>query len=334
MKMLKLRHSRRNVLAIAVALAAPVWAQQIPASGQIQTLHVKGGIYMLVGAGGNITVQVGPDGVLLVDTGAPGMADQVLAAVRRITDQPIRYIINTSGDPEHIGGNDAIAAAGKTILGGNVVMERGGSADEGATIVANLNVQDRIASKDGDTAPYPSGAWPNDTFTSRQKNLYFNGEAIELRHIPSAHTNGDVIVFFRGSDVISAGDILNTLTYPVVDITHGGGIEGLLDGLNTLKELAVVQRMAEGGTQVIPGRGRLSDQADVVVFQEMATIVRDRVKDAIKKGMSLDQVKAAKLTEDYDPRYAGGGKSSPDAFVEGIYKSLSRPTADSNGKNR
>jgi glyoxylase-like metal-dependent hydrolase (beta-lactamase superfamily II) len=311
-------------LAFAVSLAIGVTYAQAP-EPQLHVLRVQGNVYMLLGAVGNITVQVASDGVLLVDTGAARMTDQVLAEIKQlakpITGRPIRYIVNTHFHADHTGGNEKIRAAGKTITGGNVAGNIS-DATEGAAIYAHEAVLKRMGAPTGAQAPTPSGAWPTDTY-SDEKDIFFNGEAIQLFHPKAAHTDGDTIVFFRRSDVVSTGDIFSTTTYPIIDVQNGGSINGVIDALNFIIDLTVPAEKQEGGTMVIPGHGRLCDEADVVEYRDMVTIIRDRVQDMIKKGMSLEQVKAAKPTRDYDPLYgATTGIWTTDMFVEAVYKSL------------
>jgi cyclase len=319
------RHVFMWIVGFAVALAAlvPAAGAQAPqgnAAGGIHTLHVQGNVYMLVGAGGNITLQIGDDGVLLVDTGNGQSTNQVIAAIRMLTDKPIRYIINTSADADRIGGNDAIGKLGSTIAGGNV----GAGAGVGAGIIAHENVLNRMSAPTGKSAPYPTTAWPTDTFVSKQKELFFNGESIQTIYKPG-HTDGDSIVYFRKSDVISAGELFNTLTFPVIDLSRGGSVKGVLAGLNDMLDIAIPKAMQEGGTYIIPGRGRLTDEADLLEYRDMVTIVRDRVQDAIKRGQTLDQVKAAKFTLDYDARWgATSGPWTTDMFIEAVYKDLAK----------
>ena len=316
-------------LPFAVLLAACVFAQQ-PQSADNTELHVlpvQGNVYMIVGAGGNIAMQAGKEGVLLVDTGLAGVSDKVLAAVRTVSDKPIRYIINTHVHADHTGGNEKIAKAGSTIAGGNVVGDIGQSAAEGATVVAAQQVLDRMSRKDGTTPPAPSAAWPTDTYITDEKELFFNGEAIQIFHQAKAHTDGDSIVFFRRSDVVVTGDIFVTTSYPIIDLDRGGSYQGVLDGLNHILDITIPAEKQEGGTYVIPGHGRLCDEADVVEYRDMMTILRDRFLAMIKSGMTLEQFKARKPTRDYDPLYgADKGFWTTDKFIEASYKSLSPAT--------
>jgi cyclase len=285
-------------------------------SVEIHILPVQGNVYMLVGAGSNITVQVGNDGVLIVDTQYAPLSEKILAAIRTLSKGPIRYVINTTYDADHTGGNEPIRKAGSTIAGGNVAGDIQDAA-EGAQIIAHDNVLMRMANR-------PSGSLPTSTFLGDSKKLFFNGEGIEINHQPAAHTDGDSIVFFRRSDVISTGDIFTTNSYPVIDLAAGGGIQGVIDGLNRLVDMIIPVYGQEGGTLVIPGHGRLSDLGDVINCREMTIIIRDRVQEMIKKGMTLEQVKAARPTRDYDPLYGSVPGWTSEMFVEAVYKSLKK----------
>ncbi|MBV8841887.1 MAG: MBL fold metallo-hydrolase [Bryobacterales bacterium] len=290
-------------------LGGAVCAQQ-PA-GDVHVLRVQGGIYMVVGGGGNIAVQAGKDGILLVDTGLTELAPKVLAAVRTISDGPVRYILNTHVHADHTGGNEYFVKQGGALNG--VPGE--------PRVIAHLAVQERMAGPPvGNDAPMPRSLWPNDTYSTPFKDFFFNNEPVFVYHAPAAHTDGDSIVLFRRSDVVSTGDIFTPGRYPFIDLQRGGSVQGLIAGLNKILELAVPARYQEGGTYIIPGHGRLCDEADVVEFRDMVTIIRDRVQDSIKKGMTLEQVKSARPSFDYDTQYSG----SADAFVESIYKSLKR----------
>jgi cyclase len=290
---------------------------------EIKVLPVQGNVYMLVGAGGNVTVQTGKDGVLVVDTQYAPLSGKIVAAIRTLSSAPIRYIVNTHVHGDHTGGNENIRKAGSTIAGGNVSLDIQDAA-EGAQIIAHDNVLKRM-SRAGQQPLVPAGALPTSTFIGDEKKLFFNGEGIHLLHQPAAHTDGDTIVFFRRSDVISAGDIFTTTNYPVIDLAAGGTINGIIDGLNHILDLIIPVYGQEGGTLVVPGHGRLSDMGDVINYREMATIVRDRIQAMVNNGMTIEQVKAARPTRDYDPVYgATTGSWTTDMFVEAVYQTLKK----------
>lgn len=302
---------------------------------EVQVWPVQGKVYMLVGAGANLTLQVGDDGILLVDTGLPGKADAVLKAIRGISGKPLRYIVDTGISPDLIGGNAALGKSGHTIAGGNVVGDIGASAWEGAAIIAFQAVLDRMVAPNTKDAA-PQDAWPTDTFTTAEKNLFFNDEAIKIIHEPSANTDGNSIVFFRRSDVVSTGDIFSTVSYPRIDLERGGSFQGIIDALNQLLyQVTVPGPKQERGTMIVPSHGRVCDQADLVVYQEMLTIIRDRIQAMIDKGMTLEQVEAAGPTRDYDRRYGSTtGPWTTSMFVEAAYKSLSQERKRSGSTRR
>lgn len=313
------------VVLLAAAVSPLVSAQSgQPANGELDVLKVQGNVYMIAGAGGNIAVQIGDMGVLVVDTGLAADSGKVIAAIRKLSDKPLQYIVDTHFHADHTGGNDAIRKAGVTITGANVTGNLT-DARQGAQIIAHEKVLDRMSAPTGKESPTPPDAWPTDTYTEGQKEVYFNDEPVQVIYQPAAHTDGDSLVFFRHSDVIATGDIFVTTSFPFIDIDHGGSIQGEIDALNRLLDMAIPKHEEEGGTYLIPGHGRICDEADLLEYRDMVTIVRDRVQAAIKKGMTLDQVKAAGYTKDYDARYdTKTGIGSASSFIEGVYKSLTK----------
>lgn len=303
--------------AFVVLFAAPAAAAQQPQNFdnvEVQVLPVQGNVYMAVGGpGGNITLQIGNEGVLVVDTQYAQMAPKVLAAIRKLTDKPILWIVNTHVHPDHIGGNEALPKLANTATG------------QRPRVIAHQNVLNRMtAAPAANQARTPEALWPNDEYFMPQKDLSFNGEAVVIYHMPEAHTDGDSIVFFRKSDVISTGGIFVPGRYPMIDLQNGGSLQGIINALNRILQLTVPLKYQEGGTYVVPGHGRICDEAEIVEYRDMLTIIRDRVQDLIKKGMSLDQVKAARPTRDYDTEYGTNtGSWTTEMFVEAAYKSLS-----------
>lgn len=285
-----------------------------------RTTRVIDGIYLIAGAGGNVTVSVGHSGILVVDTGEAAMSDALLAAIREISDGPIRYIVNTSLSPEYIGGNVAIREAGETFTGGNAPVVAG--VGVGAAIVAHENLLLRLASQP-DTV---FDALPTEPFFVHKTDLYFNGEPVEIIHQPQAVDDTNVIVHFRRSDVVSAGDIFRLDRYPFIDPDNGGSINGLLDALNRLVDLAVADTLSEGGTLIVPGHGRISDEGDLVRYRDMVTVIRDRIQAWIDRGHSLAEIRAREPSFEYDSRYGSdSGEWTTDMFIEAVYRSL---TAD------
>ena len=295
------------------ALEPPVPIAGAP-SGEVRTMHVQGNVYLLAGAGANVTLQVGEEGVLIVDAPPAALTDKAIQAISRLSSKPIRYVVNTHAHPDHVGGNEALAKAGRTRTGGVVIGQAGAAITETAAIIAHENVMNRLAT----AAPaLPFAALPTDTFFNDRKELLFNGEGIQILHQPDAHTDGDTLVFFRRSDVISTGDLFVTTSYPVIDKTRGGSTQGFIAALNRILEIAIPSNVMEGGTMIISGHGRVADEMDVVEYRDMVTIVRDRIQDMIQRGLTLEQVQAARPTFDFDARYG-----SPTAFVETVYQDL------------
>jgi glyoxylase-like metal-dependent hydrolase (beta-lactamase superfamily II) len=301
--------------------AVPTQAAQIPAaSGQLRVTKVRPNIYMIAAGGSNITVMPFELGAVVVDTGSTAMADRVLEKIAELSPKPIANIIDTSATADHVGGNEKLHNAGRRLPFEIV-------AGEGPMVIAHENVLTRMSAPTGQVAATPEKAWPNETYHVDYKKLaaeYRGGEQIELIYMPAAHSDGDSIVWFRHADVIATGDIFIESSYPIIEVGNGGTINGVIDALNKILDLAFADFRSEGGTIIVPGHGRLCDMADVGYYRDMLTIVRDLVQDMIKKGMTLEQVKAAKPTFAWDGRYGStSGPWTTDMFVEAVYKTLS-----------
>lgn len=304
------RHGEAPMKTLVLALLLAGFQAPIPnlESVEIQTIHVQGAVYMLAGAAGNITVQVGNDGVMLVDTQYEQLAPKIVAAIRKLSSKPLFWIVNTHIDADHVSGNEALPRLANAGIRQNV------------RIIAHENVVRRMSAAPRGAEPIvPDKLWPNDEYFTPQKDFSFNGESVVVYHMPAAHTDGDSIVFFRGSNTVSVGDIFTPGKYPVIDLKNGGSVQGLINALNRILQITVPLKYQEAGTYVISGHGRICDEADVVEYRDMVTIIRDRVQDLAKKGMTLEQVKAARPTRDYDAEY--GGYS--DAFLEAVYIGVS-----------
>jgi len=296
-------------------------------SGDLDIVQLRPNFYMIAGAGGNISVEIGQDGVVLVDAGRENMSDQVIAALHKITPQPARYIIDTGADADHVGGNGKLAKSGLTIFTnalGNAnfgnAMTNGGA----ASILAHDSILRRMSAPTGKKSEFPVESWPTEAFLQNRWYIRMNDEPIEVLYQRSAHSDADSFVFFRKSDVVAAGDVLDKTRFPIIDVANGGSIQGEIDALNKLIDLAVPPGpfIYEGiGTYVIPGHGRPCEQLDVVDYRDMVVVVRDVIADLIKQGKNLEQIKAAHPARPYETEY-GKVEGSTEQFVESIYKSL------------
>jgi cyclase len=335
---LAFRHRAVSTLVAAVAATVTMGAQHqrpsvpperllaptptIAKAGEVGVLPVQGNIYLLNLGDVNIVAQVGDDGILLVDSGPAEWSERIAQTLReRFGNRPLRYIINTHMHPDHVGGNAALARFGWPAPAAGGGGGGGGGNNQSARIIAHESTLNRMSGTTDGESEQPQAMLPTSTFFTEKKEIYFNGEPIEILAQPSAHTDGDVLVFFRGSDVIAAGDLFSTASYPILDEKRGGGIQGHLDALNRILDITVPRFNEQGGTLVIPGHGRLCNESDVDDYRNWMTIVRDRVQEMQKKGMSIQQVKAARPTLDYDGVFANS-KWTRDQFLEAVFRSL------------
>jgi glyoxylase-like metal-dependent hydrolase (beta-lactamase superfamily II) len=317
---------RWAALIAAASVAIVLYAQQNRApearvgASKIETLHVQGNVYLLTGAGGNIAVQVGEQTVVLVDSGLPEYSAEVRAAIRKLSSKPVGYIINTSIDRDHTGGNENLAK------GGIYMLQSANQQRPQSAVIGHLNLLNRLTDADGKALGIASAGFPVDTYDTGDWKLYANDEALMLEHPASAHTDADTTVYFRRSDVLAAGDLFDMTRFPVIDEQRGGSINGILKTLNHISiDIAVPKENEEGGTYIIPGHGRVGDRYDVANYRDMLTIIRDRIADGVKKGLTLEQVKATKPAYDYEGGF--GVESGPwttSMFIEAVYRELGK----------
>jgi glyoxylase-like metal-dependent hydrolase (beta-lactamase superfamily II) len=323
------------VVAIAVVVVYGGWASRAVAQqdkgDDLDVVEVRPNFFVIAGAGGNIVMQLGPQGVILVDSGSTDMSEKVLATIRRLTPLPIRYIINTSMDADHVGGNARLTTAGLSILAGAIAAGAGLSDDlvtnsGRASVLAHENVLTRMSAPTGEQSPAPFALWPTKTFAFHQYSMYLNGEGIQVIHQPAAHTDGDTIVFFRRGDVIATGDVIDTTRFPVIDVAKGGSVQGEIDALNRLMDLSIHNlplQWYSDRTLLVPGHGHVYDKLDLLEYRDAITVVRDRVQDLIAQGKTLEQVKAANPTLGYRSQYGSdSGAWTTNMFVEVVYREL------------
>jgi cyclase len=248
---------------------------------------------------------------VLVNAGPAGVSDDVVAALRRLSPKPIQYLIDTNADPDVVGGSRAVAQTGHN---------QGGQPGEpkGAAVVGQLNTLSRLSA----LAPQPGVEVPTDAFDDHWE--FFNDEGVVLRHPANAHTDGDIYVFFRRSDVIATGDVLDTDHYPTIEASKGGSLDGVIDALNDIIETMIPRENEEAGTYLVPGRGRICDRTEIVNYRDALTIIRARIRYYVGKHMTLEQVIAAHPTLDYDGVY--GSETGPwttRLFIEEVYREAS-----------
>ncbi len=317
------------LIALSLVLGGPagsvqaVLAQQHPSTirAGLETIQIRPNVYVIFGAGANVTVHAGEDGLVLVDSGSSDKGDDLLKAVKSISPRPIRLIINTSADADHVSGNAVLGNAGVPMSPDPFALERH------ATVLAHENVLLRMSAPTGKPSPFPAQMWPTETFTSRFQPMYINDDAIQVIRQTGAHSDADVMVLFRKADVVVTGDIVDLRQFPVIDRARGGSIQRELEALNRLLTEFVVpnspQVLKTGGTLVVPGHGYVSDYGEIVEYRDMLTVITDIIRDMIEKGMTLEQVKAANPTRGYRGRFGNDtGPWTTDAFVEAVYQSL------------
>jgi cyclase len=322
--MRQLRHLAFAAAALAACAAGTATAQEsllqvFNDAGAAKLFQVREHLFVLIdpAGGANVTIQVGAQGALVVDAGTAAWGETVVRAVKGLTTGTLRYLVSTSSREEHVGGNAVVAASGQGFEG---VVSLGLAAR--ATGIAHENVMKRMTGL-GEPAASPSGGWPTLSFHTRRKEIHFNGETVQVLHQPAALADGDSLVFFRSSDVVVTGDIYQTTTYPTIDLARGGSIDGTIAALNAVIDVTNTQKNQEGGTLVVPGHGRISDEADVVEYRDMLHTIRGRIQYFINQGRTLEQIVQARPTIDYDGRYAApSGPASTGRFVETVYRSV------------
>jgi cyclase len=296
-------------VATVVALSGATLAQQPPAAPpppdfskvEIKTTDLGDNVYMLEGQGGNITVAVANDGIIMVDGQFAPLHDKIKAAIAVISNLPIKYLINTHFHGDHTGGNESFAK-------------------DGATVVSQINVKNRLAAgttnglTGATTPPAPQGALPSDTYTNFSK-IRLRGRVANLRHIANAHTDGDTYVWFKTANVLSTGDTFTNGRYPNIDFANGGNIKGMIAATDTYLKLVNAK------TRIVPGHGPIADKAALVEYRTMLITARDRMTKLVKEGKSEDDVVAAKPFADLDAKWAPNELASKN-FIRVVYHSL------------
>jgi glyoxylase-like metal-dependent hydrolase (beta-lactamase superfamily II) len=298
-------------VAASMVLFGTAFAQQPPLPAappppdfskvEIKTTDLGGNVYMLEGQGGNITVAVGKDGVIMVDGQFAPLHDKIRAAIEAVSKQPIKYLINTHYHGDHTGGNESFAR-------------------DGVTVVSQINVKNRLAAGTANgltgvkTPPAPQGALPSKTYTNVNK-IRLSGRVADLKHIANAHTDGDTYVWFKTANVLSTGDTFTNGRYPNIDFANGGNIKGMIAAADAYLKLANAK------TKIVPGHGPLADKAVLTEYRTMLVAARDRMAKLVKQGKSEDEVVAAKPFADFDTKWAPSELASRN-FIRVVYHSL------------
>jgi len=303
-----MKRVRVAVTATIMALSAPAFAQQPPAASppdfskvEIKTTDLGDNVYMLEGQGGNITVAVAKDGIIMVDGEFAPLHDKIKAAIEAISKQPIRYLVNTHFHGDDTGGNELFAK-------------------DGVMVVAEANVRKRLAAGTTDgltgaqTPPAPQGALPSKTYTGAFK-IRLNGRVADLEHIANAHTDGDTYVWFKTANVLSTGDTFTNGRYPDIDFANGGNIKGMIAASD------VYLKLTNAKTRIVPGHGPLADRAALIEYRTMLITARDRMTQLVKEGKNEDDVVAAKPFADLDAKWAPTELAAKN-FVRVVYHSL------------
>ncbi|MFL2841004.1 MAG: hypothetical protein ACJ0BT_04150 [Pseudohongiellaceae bacterium] len=303
---------------LTLLFSVGIFAQPLPAEppipGEIEVIHVQGNVWLIAGMGGNIAVQAGEQGIIVVDTGAYGFGEEVINAIASISDRPIRYIVNTSVAAQHVGGNAKLA-----VLPGGLTSGAGSGARINVVSQENVLLRMSVARDSDGEQIYSQLSWPTDGYYEAQRGQIFNGEAIDIIHMPNAYSDGDSIVYFRGSNVLVSGDVFTNTSLPLIDYSKGGSFLGSIEALDHMLDITISDNLAEGGTYVIPGHGYISDEADLVEYRDMAYIIRDRLERLIvEEGLNLDQVKQARPVLGWEGRYSRP-EWTVDMFLEAVY---------------
>ncbi|MCZ6778911.1 MAG: MBL fold metallo-hydrolase [Acidobacteria bacterium] len=300
---------RQAILALASAIVVgitalpPTLAQEDDFGGvEIKTIRIDDGLHMMTGSGGNLAVSVGGDGAFLVDDQFAPLTEKIQAAISKITDKPVRFVINTHWHHDHVGGNENFGKAGSLIVAHENVRKR-------------MSVEQFLEAFDNRVPASPAGALPVITFTD-SVTFHWNDEEIHIFHVENAHTDGDAVVHFKNSNALHTGDLYFNGFYPFIDVSSNGSIEGVIRGADK------ILKMIDDSTKIVPGHGPLSNKKELKAYRDMLADVRDAVSSLVAAGKTKEEVLAAKPTQPWDAKW-GGGFLNPEEFTDIIYTDLS-----------